>query len=137
MDMAAFNDEAIRRFRAGEEIEGLHRERLVLLTTTGRHSAEPRTTPMMFVDFDGDPLVIASNDGAAEHPSWLLNLRADPHVVVETPDGGSTPAVAEELSGEERTVAWDDLVRDLPFFDEHQRRAGDRVIPLVRLRAAD
>ncbi|WP_375387520.1 nitroreductase/quinone reductase family protein [uncultured Amnibacterium sp.] len=136
MDMAAFNAEVIRAYRAGEPIQGMHRDRLVLLTTTGRHSGEARTAPMMFVDFDGDPLVVASADGAADHPSWLLNLRQDPHVTVETPDGASTAAVAEELAGEERDVAWADLVDGFPFFAEHQQRAGDRVIPLVRLRTA-
>ena len=89
---------------------------------------------MMFVRFDDDLLVIASNDGAADHPSWLLNLRADPHARVETPDGASSEAVAEELSGDERTVEWEDLVRDFPFFADQQERAGDRTIPLVRLR---
>ena len=137
MDMQAFNEDVIRRFRAGEEIDGLHRERLVLLTTTGRHSGERRTAPMMFVRFDGDPLVIASNDGAAVHPAWLLNLREDPHVTVETPDGASIEAVAEELSGDERTVEWDDIVADFPFFVEQQQKAGDRTIPLVRLRGRD
>ena len=123
--------------QAGEEIEGLHRDRLVLLTTTGRHSGERRTAPMMFVRFDDDPLVIASDEGAPEHPSWLLNLRVDPHAQVETPDGRTAEVVAEELSGDERIVAWEDLVARFPFFAEHQERAGDRVIPLVRLRGCD
>ncbi len=97
MEMHAFDAEVIRRFRAGEEIDGLHRERLVLLTTTGRRSGERRTAPVMAVRFDGDPLVIASNDGAARHPEWLLNLRADPHVTVEPPDGAATEAVGGAL----------------------------------------
>lgn len=138
MDMQAFNEDVIRRFRAGEELgDGLHRDRIVLLTTTGRHSGDRRTAPMMAVRFDGDPLVIASNDGAAQHPDWLLNLRADPHVTVETPDGASTEALAEELSGDERTVEWEDLVAEFPFFAQQQEKAGDRRIPLVRLRLCD
>ena len=102
MDMPAFDDDVIRRFRAGEQIEGLHRDGLVLLTTTGRRSGTRRTAPMMFVDVEGDPLVIASNAGAAEHPAWFVNLLADPRVTVETPDGRSEEAVAEVLEGEER-----------------------------------
>jgi deazaflavin-dependent oxidoreductase (nitroreductase family) len=138
MDMKAFNEDLVRRFRAGEELEGgMHRDRIVLLTTTGHRSGEHRTAPVMFTPFDGDPLVIASNDGAKEHPAWLLNLRQDPHAVIELPDGSRTDAVAEELSGDERTVEWEDLVRRFPFLAEHQERAGDRVIPLVRLRRCD
>jgi deazaflavin-dependent oxidoreductase (nitroreductase family) len=134
MDMQAFNDDVIRRFRAGEELEGLHRARLVLLTTTGRRSGALRTAPMMFIDVEGDPLVIASNAGAAEHPAWFLNLLADPRATVETPDGRSDQVVAEVLEGEERARVWRDLVQGFPFFVEHQERAGDREIPLVRLR---
>ena len=137
MDMQVFNEDVIRRFRAGEEIDGLHRERIVLLTTTGRHSGARRTAPMMFVRFDGDPLVIASNDGAARHPDWLMNLREDPHVTVEMPDGAVSEAVAEELSGDERTVEWEDLVAEYPFFLVQQERTGGRTIPLVRLRLCD
>jgi deazaflavin-dependent oxidoreductase (nitroreductase family) len=134
MDMRAFNDDVIRRFRAGEDIEGLHRDRLLLLTTTGRHTGARRTVPMMFVEVHGEPLVIASNAGAAEHPAWFLNLLADPHATVETPDGRSREVVAEVLEGEERARVWRDLIVGFPFFVEHQERAGDREIPLVHLR---
>jgi deazaflavin-dependent oxidoreductase (nitroreductase family) len=135
MDMRAFNEDVIRRFRAGEQIDGLHRERLVLLTTVGRRSGDEHTAPMMFVDHDGDPLVIASADGAAEHPWWFRNLQADPHVTVETPDGVARQAIAEELAGDERATAWAELMTDFPFLVEHQERAGTRTIPLVRLRS--
>jgi deazaflavin-dependent oxidoreductase (nitroreductase family) len=134
MDMLAFNDDVIRRFRAGEQIEGLHRDALVLLTTTGRRSGTRRTAPMMFVDLEGDPLVVASNAGAAEHPAWFVNLLADPRVTVETPDGRSAEAVAEVLEGEERARVWRDLTAGFPFLVQHEERAGDREIPLVRLR---
>lgn len=138
MDLQAFNEDVIRRYRAGEDLPGgLHRERIVLLTTTGHRSGGPRTAPMMFERFDGDLLVIASNDGATAHPHWLRNLRADPHAVIETPDGSRCEVMAEELAGEERIVEWADLVRDMPFLAEHQQRAGDRTIPLVRLRRCD
>lgn len=138
MDMQAFNADLIRRYRAGQELEGgMHRDRIVLLTTTGHRSGERRTAPVMFTEFDGDPLVIASNDGATTHPAWLQNLRQDPHAELELPDGSRTEAVAEELTGDERIVEWEDLVRRFPFLAEHQRRAGERVIPLVRFRGCD
>ena len=47
MDVRETNRRVIEQFRAGGEVEGMHRERLALLTTTGRTSGEPRTTPMM------------------------------------------------------------------------------------------
>ena len=133
--MRAFNEDVIRRYRAGEQIDGLHRERLLLLTTVGRRTGHEHTAPMMFVDLDGDPLVIASNDGATEHPFWYRNLRTDPQVTIETPDGSTRRAIAEVLAGAERAAAWADLVAGFPFFVDQQARAGGREIPLVRLRA--
>ena len=124
----------IEQFRAGGPVEGMHREGLVLLTTTGRKSGVPRTTPMMF-HRDGDRvLVIASNVGAPRHPSWYLNLVADPRVTVEI---GSERyhALAIPTQGEEREKLWALLKRHYPFFAVHETKAG-RVIPVVALTRA-
>jgi deazaflavin-dependent oxidoreductase (nitroreductase family) len=81
MDVRKINRSVVDQFRAGGAIEGMHRERLVLLTTTGRRTGQPHTSPMMF-HRDGDRvLVIASSMGAARHPDWYLNLLAHPQVV--------------------------------------------------------
>ncbi|MCM6777353.1 nitroreductase family deazaflavin-dependent oxidoreductase [Nocardia sp. CDC159] len=51
---------------------------VVLLTTIGRKSGRPRTSPLLFVH-DGDVLyVIGSNFGQAHHPAWTANLLAHP-----------------------------------------------------------
>lgn len=132
MDMLETNRQAIARFRAGEDPDGMHRSRLLLLTTTGRSSGEARTSPMMF-HLDGDvPVVIASNMGAAQHPQWYRNLVADPHVAVELPDG-TWSATATTLAGPERERVWADIARLYPFFVDHQEKAGEREIPLVAL----
>lgn len=131
MDMTEVNGRTIAQFRAGGEVEGMRRDRLVLLTTVGRRSAERRTTPMMF-HRDGDRLlVIASNVGAPRHPDWFLNLVADPHVVVEVGDE-SYDAVASPLAGAERERVWTELKRAYPFFADHEA-ATDRTIPVVAL----
>jgi deazaflavin-dependent oxidoreductase (nitroreductase family) len=132
MDMLEINRQAIARFRAGEDPEGMHRDRLLLLTTTGRRSGEPRTSPMMFHLDDGVPVVIASNMGAAQHPEWYRNLQADPAVTVELPDA-TWQGVATVLAGAERERVWADITRLYPFFVDHQQQAGDREIPLVAL----
>jgi deazaflavin-dependent oxidoreductase (nitroreductase family) len=134
MDVREVNKRVIEQFRAGGEIDGMHRERLVLLTTTGRRTGEPRTTPMMF-HRDGDRvLVIASNIGAPRHPDWYLNLVAHPEVTVEVGDESGTPrrAVARTLEGDERTPVWEMLKATYPFFAEHER-ATARTIPVVAL----
>lgn len=131
MDMKQINAGVIAQFRAGGPIEGMNRDGLVLLTTTGAKSGQTRTTPMMF-HRDGDRLlVIASNIGAPKHPDWYVNLVAHPHVVVEV---GSErfDATAAPLTGSERERAWTTLKHTYPFFAEHETKTS-RQIPVVEL----
>jgi F420H(2)-dependent quinone reductase len=68
VDARQINQQVIAQFPAGAEIEGMHRDRLVLLTTVGARTGQPHTTPVMF-HRDGDRLlVIASNAGAPAAP---------------------------------------------------------------------
>ena len=131
MDMAKVNEKVIEQFRSGGEVDGMHRDRLVLLTTTGRRSGRPHTAPMMALHDGGDLLVVASANGAPRHPSWFLNLEADPHVHVETPDA-EFDAVARVLDGAEREHAWSVVTTEAPFFGEHQEQV-ERRIPVVVL----
>ena len=134
MDIQAINRKVIEQFRAGGEIEGMHRERLLLLTTKGAHTGSPHTTPMMFHP-DGDRvLVMASNAGARKPPDWYANLLADPAVTVERGDE-SYPAMATVLAGEERERLWAAITKANPFFLDHEQKA-ERQIPVVALTRA-
>jgi deazaflavin-dependent oxidoreductase (nitroreductase family) len=134
MDVKEINRRVIEQFRAGGEIEGMHRDRLLLLTTTGAKSGQRRTTPMMFHP-DGDRLlVIASNMGSPRHPAWYLNLVADPRVTVEVGDE-AYEAVASTAEGAERERLWSMLKQNYPFFAEHEQQT-ERVIPVVILTRA-
>ena len=133
MDMKAVNDQVITDFRAGGEIslDGMHRERLVLLTTTGAQTFTPTTVPVMFTATDSGILVVASNDGAPEAPQWFHNVVADPVVHVEEPQreyDGAARVLAEKV----RDAAWKRLIADYPFFVEQQEKAG-RELPLVEI----
>src|SRR5215471_20339912 len=59
----------------------------LLLTTTGRRSGEPRTTPLIYGRDGNRYLVVASRGGAPTHPSWYLVLVARP--------GGQLQVMAE------------------------------------------
>jgi deazaflavin-dependent oxidoreductase (nitroreductase family) len=134
MDMGEINRRVIDQFRAGGQIDGMTRDRLLLLTTTGARTGQRRTTPMMFHGDGGRLLVIASNAGAPRHPDWYRNLVAHPRVTVEV--GEETyDAQAEPLSGPERDRAWTMLKQAYPFFAEHEVTAG-RDIPVVALTRA-
>jgi deazaflavin-dependent oxidoreductase (nitroreductase family) len=132
VDIRETNRRVIDQFRAGGPIEGMQRDRLVLLTTTGRRSGEARTTPMMF-HRDGDRvLVIASNIGAPRHPDWYLNLEADPHVTVEI-GAESYPGIATPTAGADYERVWTLIKQTYPFFVDHEAKAAPRAIPVVAL----
>ena len=135
MDMREVNRRTIEQFRAGGAIEGMHRERLLLLTTLGRRSGQRRTTPMMFYRDADHVYVIASNIGAPQHPDWYLNLAADPRVTVEIGDD-AYDATATPLAGAERDRVWTDIKAANPFFGDHEAKT-DRVIPVVQLIRVD
>jgi deazaflavin-dependent oxidoreductase (nitroreductase family) len=125
------NRQVIDQFRAGGPIEGMHRDRLVLLTTTRARSGGEHTTPMMFVR-DGDRvLVLASNAGAPRPPDWFHNLTAHPDVTVEIGDE-RYPATATPLTGAEYDEVWVRITDQYPFFADHEKAAG-RQIPVVAL----
>jgi|HubBroStandDraft_1064217.scaffolds.fasta_scaffold31997_3 deazaflavin-dependent oxidoreductase (nitroreductase family) len=55
----------------------------LLLRTTGRRTGARRTTALVFAR-DGQRFVLAaSNDGKAEAPAWLLNVRSNPAVELQ------------------------------------------------------
>lgn len=134
MDLGEVNERTIKQFRAGGPIEGMQRERILLLTTTGRRSGERRTTPLMFYGQDDRLLVIASNVGAPTHPDWYLNLAADSKVTVEVGDE-SYEAVATTLEGDDREQTWATVKQLYRFFAAHEAKT-DRTIPVVALTRA-
>jgi deazaflavin-dependent oxidoreductase (nitroreductase family) len=131
MDIKQINARVIEQFRAGGPVEGMNRDGLLLLTTTGARSGRARTTPMMF-HRDGDRLlVIASNIVAPKHPDWYANLVSNPHVVVEV-GAERFEAEAVPLTGSERERLWAMLKESYPFFAEHEAKTS-REIPVVAL----
>jgi F420H(2)-dependent quinone reductase len=55
----------------------------LMLTTTGRRSAQPRTNSLVYARDGDDYLLVASKGGSDSPPAWLLNLTADPHVGIQ------------------------------------------------------
>jgi len=134
VDVRETNRRVIGQFRAGGEIEGMHRDRILLLTTLGARTGLRRTTPMMF-HRDGDRLlVVASNVGAPQHPDWYFNLVANPRLVVEVGDE-TYDAMATPAQGAERDRLWTMLKENYPFFADHEAKT-DREIPVVVLTRA-
>jgi deazaflavin-dependent oxidoreductase (nitroreductase family) len=105
---------------------------ILMLTTTGARTGQPRTLPVLGLP-DGDRLVvIASNYGRPGNPSWYHNLLAHPLVVV-TWNGSAVQMQARELKGEERQFHIDRGLEAYPWWEQYHRRAAPRQIPVIML----
>jgi deazaflavin-dependent oxidoreductase (nitroreductase family) len=128
-----FNQRIMDEFRANKGVVGgpFAGAPMVLLTTTGARSGEPRTTPLVYSK-DGDRIVIiASFAGAPRHPAWFLNLRANPEVTLEVgTEKFKARAVIPE--GAERDRLFGAQAALMPNFAEYQQKTT-RVIPVVVL----
>lgn len=106
--------------------------RMLILTTTGAKSGEPRETVVTF-SRDGDRYVIAaSKSGSETHPAWFHNLVAHPEVTVEV-ELERFVARASQASGAERDRLWKQHVRERPVMADYQARATTRLIPVIVL----
>jgi deazaflavin-dependent oxidoreductase (nitroreductase family) len=105
---------------------------VVKLTTTGRRSGQPRDTMLTSPVHDERRVVlVASNGGAAHHPAWYLNLRADPKVTA-TLEGRRRTMVARTASDEEKAHLWPQIVAAHRGYAGYQTKT-DRNIPVVIL----
>lgn len=107
----------------------------LLLTTTGRRSGEPFTTPLIYTTDGDDHVVIASKGGAPQHPDWYHNLVANPQVEVQVEDRVFA-ATAHEVTGERRERLWAQMAQVWPDYDAYAQRT-DREIPVVVLTPTD
>ena len=103
----------------------------LLLTTTGRRTGAPYTTPLIYGEDNGRYIVVASRGGAPEHPQWYRNLVAQPAVAVQV-KADRFPARARTASAEEKPALWKLMASIWPAYDEYQARTS-RDIPVVIL----
>jgi F420H(2)-dependent quinone reductase len=104
---------------------------VLLLTTIGRKSGQPRTQPLAYTRAGDGYAVIASKGGADQHPLWYLNLCANP--LAEVTVGRETrKARARDAEGEERERLWRALADLYPGYDRYAQKTSRR-IPVVVL----
>ena len=129
--------EHLRRYLAtnGEEgfIEGSGMPSLIL-TTTGRRSGKPYSTPLYFGEDNGRYILVGSYAGSDRHPKWYLNLVANPSVEVQV-RGERFAARARTAGPEEKPRLWRMMAERFPRYEEY-RQATEREIPVVILERA-
>ena len=132
-DYNEFNRKLIEEFREnGGKVSGMFAGApLLLLTTTGARSGQPRVAPLAYTTDNDRLVVIASKGGAPTHPDWFYNVRSNPDVTVEL-GAEAFPARATILQGAERQRLFDQMAARMPNFAEYQRNTT-RQIPVIVL----
>jgi deazaflavin-dependent oxidoreductase (nitroreductase family) len=124
------------RAHGGVPSEGYFAGRkLLILTTIGARSGEPRTVVLAYRK-EGDAWVIAGTKGGAPtHPAWVANLEANPNVTIEVGNEVFAAKATIKASGEARDLLWDAHVDEMPGFGEYPAKT-DRVFPMILLERA-
>lgn len=134
-DPLDWNKNIIKEFRENEGKVGGPFEggSLLLLTTTGAKSGEPRTSPLAYATEDGKYVVVASYAGADKNPAWYHNIVANPKVTIEVGTEkfeATATIVLEDRAERDRLYA--KMVSLMPGFADYEKKT-DRVIPIVTL----
>ena len=132
-DYPAFNRSFIAEFRAsGGAVGGMFAGLpILLLTTTGAKSGQPRTAPLLYKEDHDRLLIVASKGGSPTHPDWYHNILANPEVTVEV-GSEAFPARARITEGAERQRLFATLTATLPKLQETQASTA-RQLPVVVL----
>ncbi|WP_029116936.1 nitroreductase/quinone reductase family protein [Mycobacterium sp. URHB0044] len=126
-----FNARIVEEFRTNDgKVGAFGGGEILLLTTTGAKSGEPRMSPLSCRRIDGKLFVIAGFGGADVNPAWVYNLRVNPDAHVELARE-SFDVTARELSPEER-ADFIPKVAAVSGFAEFQAKTS-RVIPIFEL----
>jgi deazaflavin-dependent oxidoreductase (nitroreductase family) len=123
---------AIYRMTNGRIGANLAGRPMLLLTTTGRKSGEPRTTPLSYLRDGDDCIIVASNNGSDRHPAWWLNLEAQPKAQIKV---GREAWTVDMLvaDGAEYARLWPLLLDYNPQYAGYKAKTR-RKLPVVILR---
>ena len=100
---------------------------VVILTTIGAKSREPRTVAVLGIPYLDGLAVTASNWAVTKNPGWYHNLKANPEATV-TIGGDTWTAVARPATPAERDDIWAKGVVFYPAWDKYEDRTGERRI---------
>ncbi|WP_433198182.1 nitroreductase family deazaflavin-dependent oxidoreductase [Nocardia sp. CA-107356] len=107
---------------------------VILLTTIGSKSGQPRTQPLLYVH-DGDTLyVIGSNFGRVKHPAWTNNLLANPEATVAIA-GERIPVRATPVESAAKDAIFARFVEIASAYDAYRSRTTRdlRIFALTRI----
>src|SRR5699024_6100674 len=113
----------------------LARVPVLVLTSTGRTSGQPRSVHLTAVPFGNALALLGTNFGQPRTPDWVRNLEAEPRAVL-THRGVSRPVVARPASDAERPQILEVAARIYPGYRDYQQRITGRRLRIFVLESA-
>lgn len=104
----------------------------LLLEHWGRKSGQLFTTPLLYLRWGDELVIVASQGGLPKHPQWYFNLTAQPRTQVHLKGRPNVPVQARGASEEDRAVLWPRLLDLYADFAKYQAWT-EREIPIVIL----
>ena len=101
------------------------------LTTIGAKSQLQRSVPVLCIPNGNGLILVGSNWGKPQNPSWVYNLRANPRVKVRK-GGLKKEFIAIELHNHDREAYWQKATAYYPPYNTYERRSG-RLLPVFLL----
>lgn len=103
----------------------------LLLTTRGRKSGKLYRTALIYGEDNGRYLLIPSNGGSDDAPSWYLNMLENPEVYMQVGADKFT-AQARIATAEEKLALWQVMTKIFPRYNTYQKQSA-RDLPVVIL----
>jgi deazaflavin-dependent oxidoreductase (nitroreductase family) len=120
----------VYRLTRGRLMNKVGRAPVLLLTSIGRRSGQPRTAPVLYLRDGERVVVIGSNAGNVRAPAWSLNLKANPDAEIQI--GGERRLVhARVADGEERAELWQKMNVEYEGFDDYATRTARDIAVFV------
>jgi deazaflavin-dependent oxidoreductase (nitroreductase family) len=116
----------VSRGRVGSQ---LGTQTILILTTIGRKSGQPRSIPIAYFFYEEKYLVVESNWGKDNHADWYFNLQSQPQASIEV-NGKTIKVNARFAEGEEYNRLWQYLTKKHRPYLEYQKMTK-RKIPIA------
>jgi deazaflavin-dependent oxidoreductase (nitroreductase family) len=132
------NDDVIAEFRANAGVVtqamggALASLELVLLHHRGRSSGRAYLTPLAYMAYEDDYLLLGSFAGAATEPQWVANVENATELTVEVGPRTRTMTPTVLRDGPERDRLYQAAREHWPFVHHYEQQTS-RPFPVIRL----
>jgi deazaflavin-dependent oxidoreductase (nitroreductase family) len=120
----------VYRLTRGRVMGKIGRAPVLLLTSIGRRSGQPRTAPVLFLADGERVVVIGSNAGNSKAPAWSHNLKGNPDAEVQI-KGERRLVRARVAEGEERAELWRKMNEQYAGFEDYDERTSRDIAVFV------